>query len=85
MPATRAASLPGRTGIHSSATSCAVVEYIGSMTIVRTPNSWRVFCVTMSSPPPDIRVSSGLFPNITWSFAWRASSKEFEVMYFPYW
>lgn len=46
--------------------------------IVRIPYSDFVFCTTASSPPPDMRVSSGLLANMTWSLEFFTSSSELD-------
>ena len=76
MAAISAESVPGRIGTHSSASATAVSLMRGSTTIVRTPDASLVCWATNSCPPPDIRVSSGLLPNITWRREFFASSKE---------
>jgi len=77
-PATRAASVPGRIGTHSSARFMAVSLYRGSMMITRWPDLRFTCWVTNVSPPPLMRVSCGLFPNITTSFEFTRSSLLFE-------
>ena len=82
-PATSAASVPGRRATHSSASATEVSDCLGSMTMVLTPCSCLIFWVTKVSPPPDMRVSSGLLPNMTWSLEFATSSKEFEPTHSP--
>ena len=66
MPATRAASVPGRIGIQRLATPTAVSDRCGSTTtMVASGLSWRTRVSRYCMAEPDMRVLAGLLPNST--------------------
>ena len=67
MASTRAASVPGRMGIHWSAWVAALGVKRGSMTTTRAPPCSMALIMCQVLPAPEVRFSAKLSPNSTMS------------------
>ena len=66
MPATRAGSVPGRTGTHCVPTPMAVSDRCGSMTTMFASGLFSLTHVmSQTMAEPDMRVFAGLLPHST--------------------